>query len=99
MPSLENKAVFSIPGDNHEGQGGSDGNYFHYALLDWGDRQTTCCHFLLARNVIRPEQRATQCTLDEYFVAHPAQEVLYNQALANAEHCQHARIPRNNNNN
>ena len=46
MPSLENKAVFCIPGDIREGRGGSDGNYFHYALLDWGDQQVTQCLFL-----------------------------------------------------
>ena len=39
MPSLENKAVISIPGDSRKGRGGSDGNYFHYALLDWGDKR------------------------------------------------------------
>jgi len=56
MPSLENKAVFSIPGDSREGRGGSNGNYFHYALLDWGDWQVTRHWFLLDRNAIRPEQ-------------------------------------------
>jgi len=43
MPSFENKAVFSIPGDHREGRGGNDGNYLHYALLDWGDRVVSSC--------------------------------------------------------
>ena len=99
MPSLENKTVFSIPGDIREGRGGSNGNYFHYALLDWGDRQVKRRRFLLDRNAIRPEQRATQHTLDDYLVVNPEQAVHFNQALASAECRRRTRNLRNNNNN
>ena len=99
MPSLENKAVFFIPGDSREGREGSDGNYFHYCLLDWGDRQVTRRRFLLDRNTIRPEQRATQRTLDDYLDVNPEQAVHFNQALASADRRRHTRNRRNNNNN
>ena len=99
MPSLENKAVFSIHSDSRKGRGGSDGNYFHYALLDWGNRQVTRRRFLLDRNAIRPEQQATQSTLEDYFAVNPEHRALFNQALASVERRRRARNRSNNNNN
>ena len=83
MPSLENKVVFSVPSEMDLGRGGSDGECFHYALLDWGHLKQTRREFLLTRKVIQSNERATQQTLDNYLNEHPNAAIIYNAARRN----------------
>ena len=84
QPSLENKVVFAIrlQGQGH-GRGGKDRSMFHYALLDWGDNKQFRRQYLLARNVILPNQQATQATLDNWLGQNPRMRNVYNRALTN----------------
>ena len=56
---------------------------FHYAPLDWGDNKQFRRQYLLARNVILPNQQATQATLDNWLGQNPRMRNVYNRALAN----------------
>ena len=85
QPSLENKVVFGIrllPGQGC-GRGGKDGSMFHYALLDWEDNKKFRRQFLLTRNIIRPNQRADQGTLDNWLRLNPHMRNVYHRAQAN----------------
>ena len=83
QPSLENKVVFGITqqGKGH-GRGGKDTSLFHYALLDWGDNKKFRRVILLNRQIIQPNQRATQATLDNWLTQNPHMLNVYRQAQA-----------------
>ena len=100
--SFENKAVFHVMALDYHDETSVDWEYsrgggktpreFHYALLDWGQQQTTRRSNAVIHRIINATERVSQGTLRDYFANNPnavnvADDVGWD--LQNAEYVNH----------